>query len=89
MDLLLKKGAMVTYNDPHIPVLPRMRHYPHLQMSSQALTVEYLAGQDAVLIATDHQAYDYAWIAEHAALVVDTRNAMRNVVSGREKIVKA
>ena len=31
MDLLLKKGAEVDYNDPHIPELPPMRHYPHLQ----------------------------------------------------------
>ena len=42
MDLLLKKGAVVSYNDPHIPVLPPMRHYPHLRMASQELTPEYL-----------------------------------------------
>src|SRR5919112_2314540 len=38
MDLLIKKGAVVSYNDPHIPELPSMRHYPHLRMSSQPLT---------------------------------------------------
>jgi UDP-N-acetyl-D-glucosamine dehydrogenase len=46
MDLLLKKGAAVEYNDPHIPRLPAMRHYPHLRMLSQPLTEEYLAGRD-------------------------------------------
>jgi UDP-N-acetyl-D-glucosamine dehydrogenase len=89
MDLLLKKGAQVSYNDPHIPVLPRMRHYPHLRMSSQPLTSEFLGQQDCVLIATDHSAYDYPMIARHARLIVDTRNATKNVKEGREKIVRA
>ena len=89
MDLLLKKGAVVQYNDPHIPVLPPMRHYPHLRMSSQELTAEYLESQDCVLIVTDHSAYDWAWIAEHAPLIVDTRNAMKGVANSRAVIVRA
>jgi UDP-N-acetyl-D-glucosamine dehydrogenase len=88
MDLLLKKGAIVTYNDPHIPTLPPMRHYPHLQMASRELSAEYLAEQDCVLIATDHTAYDYDWIAKQSKLVVDTRNAMKRVHE-RENIVRA
>jgi UDP-N-acetyl-D-glucosamine dehydrogenase len=89
MDLLLKKGAAVSYNDPHIPRLPSMRHYPHLRMTSQTLTPELLGAQDAVLIATDHSAYDWPWIVEHAALVIDTRNATRGVTAHRERIVPA
>ncbi len=89
MDLLLKKGALVEYNDPHIPVLPPMRHYPHLRMSSRDLTAEYLESRDCVLIVTDHSAYDWAWIAEHAPLIVDTRNALGNVVTPRAQIVLA
>ena len=89
MDLLLKEGAVVTYNDPHIPVLPRMRRYPHLQMTSQKLTAEFCAAQDCLLIATDHSAYDYDFLVRHAQLVVDTRNATRAVAAGRDKIVKA
>ena len=90
LDLLLKKGAAVSYNDPHIPSLPRMRHWPHLDpMMSQPLTAEYLAEQDCVLIATDHTAYDYAFIVKHSRLVIDTRNATRPVTAGREKIVRA
>ena len=53
------------------------------------MTAEFLAAQDCVLIATDHSAYDYAFIVRHAPLVVDTRNATRDVKEGREKIVKA
>jgi UDP-N-acetyl-D-glucosamine dehydrogenase len=86
MDLLLKKGAVVSYNDPHIPHLPPMRHYPHLSMSSADLTSEYLAAQDCVLISTDHTAYDYEYIVRHAKVVVDTRNATK-AVAGREKTV--
>ncbi len=89
MDLLLKKGAVVTYNDPHIPSLPRMRHWPHLSMNSSPLTAEFLAEQDCVLIATDHTAYDYAFIVERAKMVVDTRNATRYVREGRTNVVRA
>jgi UDP-N-acetyl-D-glucosamine dehydrogenase len=89
MELLLHKGARVTYNDPHIPELPRMRHYPDLHMASQALTPEYLHAQDCVLVVTDHSAYDWPWIVEHCRLVVDTRNATRQVTAHRERIVKA
>ena len=89
LDLLLKKGAAVSYNDPHIPSLPRMRHWPHLEpMTSEPLTAEYLEAQDCVLIATDHTAYDYAFIVKHSKLVIDTRNATKSVAA-REKIVRA
>ncbi|MDP1798891.1 MAG: nucleotide sugar dehydrogenase [Planctomycetaceae bacterium] len=90
MKLLLKRGAILTYNDPHVPSLPKMRHYPDLPaMDSQALTPEYLAAQDCVLISTDHSAYDYDFIVQHSKVVLDTRNATKNVVRGREKIRKA
>jgi UDP-N-acetyl-D-glucosamine dehydrogenase len=89
MDLLLRKGAEVTYNDPHIPRLPPMRHYPHLNMVSRPLTPEYLRAQDCVLIVTDHSAYDWPWVVEHAPLVIDTRNATRDVAGHRERIVMA
>ncbi|HUR55315.1 MAG TPA: UDP binding domain-containing protein, partial [Gemmataceae bacterium] len=89
LDLLLKKGAGVTYNDPHIPTLPKMRHWPHLSMASSALTAEYLAAQDCVLIATDHTAYDYSWVVGNSRLVIDTRNATKTVRENRERIVRA
>jgi UDP-N-acetyl-D-glucosamine dehydrogenase len=89
-ELLLERGAVLTYSDPHVPHLPKMRHYKHLPaMSSMELTPEFLASQDCVLISTDHTAFDYAHIVKHAPLVLDTRNATKNVAVGREKIVKA
>ena len=81
-------GAKVTYNDPFIPKAPKQREH-NLGMVSHKLTAEFLAEQDAVLISTNHSAYDYEWIVRHSPLVIDARNACVNVKSGRGKIVKA
>jgi UDP-N-acetyl-D-glucosamine dehydrogenase len=89
MEMLEQGGALLSYNDPHVPKLPSMRHHKVPDLTSQPLTPDFLAAQDCVLIATDHSAYDYGFIVQHAQLVVDTRNATRNVRDGREKIVKA
>jgi len=89
MELLLERGADLSYNDPHIPSLPKMRHYDVPAMDSNDLTPAYLESLDCALIATDHSAYDYDLIVKHAPLVVDTRNATVNVQDGREKICKA
>lgn len=88
IELLLERGAELTYSDPHVAKLPSMRHYNLPAMESQELTPEFLASQDAVLIATDHTDFDYDLIVKHAQLIVDTRNATANVSEGREKIRK-
>lgn len=88
MELLLAQGAVLTYSDPHVPALPSMRHFDLPAMQSQELTPEFLSGQDAVLIATDHTDFDYESVVRHAPLVVDTRNATANVKDGRCKIRK-
>jgi UDP-N-acetyl-D-glucosamine dehydrogenase len=88
MELLVERGAEIAYNDPHIPKLkPGRKH--RFPLESVTLSEEVLKSMDAVLILTDHTAYDYAWIVKHAQLVVDTRNATKQVREGREKIVKA
>lgn len=79
----------MTYNDPHVPQLPKKRDHDLSDMASTELTAEFLAAEDCVLIATDHTAYDYDFIVQHAQLVVDTRNATKHVTQGREKIRKA
>ncbi|MDO8954878.1 MAG: nucleotide sugar dehydrogenase [Gammaproteobacteria bacterium] len=76
MDLLLQKGAEVQYNDPHIPVLLPRRQYA-LNLSSVPLTPESLSAVDCILLATNHSAYDYDFIWQHAQLIVDTRNVYR------------
>ena len=88
MEMLQKKGAVVAYNDPHIPTLPHMRHHT-IRLDSQPLTRDFLQAQDCVLIVTDHAVYDFRWIAQNCRLLVDTRNATANCVPGEGKIWKA
>jgi UDP-N-acetyl-D-glucosamine dehydrogenase len=88
IELLRQKGAKVDYNDPYIPRTHKQRQHD-LKMVSKRLTAKMLRSYDAVLISTDHSAYDYKWIVKNARLVVDSRNATANVRSGRNKIVKA
>lgn len=89
MEILQEKGALLTYNDPYIPQLHKMRKHDFSSMSSAALTEELVKSQDAVVITTDHSGVDYGWLVDHAALVVDTRNATRSVTRGRERIIRA
>lgn len=89
LDLLRQRGAVVSYNDPHIPKLPKMRNYEVPELKSTELTADFLADQDVVLIVTNHSDYDYQFIVEHSQLVVDTRNATKSIKKGREKMRKA
>lgn len=66
-----------------------MRHYKHIKAKTVELTEKALRETDATIIVTDHSAYDYPWIVKHATLVLDTRNACKDVKLGAEKIVKA
>ncbi|MBI4515432.1 MAG: nucleotide sugar dehydrogenase [Deltaproteobacteria bacterium] len=88
IELLQDKGALVSYHDPYVPVLKRSRHY-NFQLAAVALTAAELGGADVVLIATDHSCFDYQFIVDSSALVVDTRNATRALSRGRDKIVRA
>lgn len=88
MDLLRERGVELSYSDPHVPRLPKMRHHKVADLESQELTPNFLASLDCALIATDHSAFDYAAIVRHAPLVIDTRNATLGVSEGREKIIK-
>ena len=88
IELLKDRGAWVDYNDPYIPRIRPGRHHA-LEMASVELTPENLRAYDCVLIATAHSSYDAGMIVEHAALIVDTRNATGKVKNHRNKIFKA
>jgi len=83
IELLRERGAIVAYNDPYFPTVGRGRHYD-LNMTSTPL--DNLAQFDAVVIVTDHSSYDYKTIVEQSQLVVDTRNATKEIDS--PKIVR-
>ncbi|MGB3070993.1 MAG: nucleotide sugar dehydrogenase [Ottowia sp.] len=84
MDLLQAKGAHIDYSDPHVPVFPRKRDY-HFDLQSVPLSAQSLAEYDCVVLATDHDGFDYALLENHSPLIVDTRGrlkgARRNVVA--------
>jgi UDP-N-acetyl-D-glucosamine dehydrogenase len=88
VELLRAKGAKVDYNDPHIPRTPRQREHD-LHLVSRPLSARMLRSYDAVLVATDHSAYDWQFIVDSARLVVDSRNATASVRRGRNKVVRA
>lgn len=76
ISLLQKEGCRVSYHDPFIPAVDRRQGVIE-PLTSIELTQEAVAGADAVLILTDHSSIDYAWIVEHAQLVMDTRGVTR------------
>jgi len=86
IELLQERGARVDYHDPFFPSLHKMRRYD-FGLSRIELTADVLAQYAAVVIVTDHSAYDYDFIARHARLVVDTRNATAGLRQHRDKIV--
>ena len=88
IEMLRDRGAKVDYNDPHVARTHKQREHD-LKMRSKPLSESMIRSYDAVVIATDHSAYDYDWIVRHAKLVIDTRNATVAVRTGRRKIVKA
>jgi UDP-N-acetyl-D-glucosamine dehydrogenase len=88
MELLRKKGAVLLYHDPYIPVLPPFRKY-YFKLKSSPLTKGLLQRIDAVVVVTDHSCIDYSWVTKHAPLVIDTRNVTKNMKQWKKKIVKA
>ena len=89
MQEILAAGGVLSYHDPYVPRLPKMRHYEVPELASVSLTAETLANCDVALIVTDHSCVDYALVVQHAPLVVDTRNATQALRAGRSNIVLA
>ena len=78
--LLKRRGAVLSYSDPYVPVL----RFDDVDLTAQP--EEAVAGADCVVVITDHAAFDYRALAERARLIVDTRNALKGIQS--EKIVR-
>ena len=70
--LLEGQGARVAYSDPHVPCFSENGH----EYRAVPLTQQSVAAADCVMIVTDHSDFDYAMVARHARVVVDTRNAI-------------
>lgn len=72
MEKLRSQGASIDYSDPHVPVFPRMREH-YFDLRSKSLTAEIIAEYDCILLATDHDKFDYELIKANAQLIVDAR----------------
>ena len=72
MSRLQTLGAEVSYSDPYVPVFPKMRRY-QFDLQSTDLSVDTLAQCDCVVLATDHDAFDYDLVGQYAKLIIDTR----------------
>lgn len=77
MELLQNKGARIDYSDPHVPVFPRKRDY-HFDLTSVEMTPDNITSYDCVLIATDHDGFDYNRILQSSQLIVDTRGRLKD-----------
>lgn len=85
MEKLQELGAEVQYSDPHIAKFPKMREH-HFDLQSVPLTPENLAAFDCVVLATDHDHFDYEVIKTHAQLIIDSRG---RYLEPDTKVIKA
>jgi UDP-N-acetyl-D-glucosamine dehydrogenase len=85
LELLQEKGAQIEYSDPHVPVFPKMREH-FFNLSSIELTPGNLQNYDCVLLATDHDTFDYHLIKENSRLIIDTRGKYKEPA---DHIIKA
>lgn len=85
MERLRDQGAKVAYSDPHVPTFPKMREH-HFDLSSVKLTAESLAEFDCVLLATDHDKFDYDLVKAKSQVLVDCRGKYSQVAAN---IIKA
>ena len=85
MELLRDKGAQIAYSDPHVPVFPKMREH-RFDLSSIEITAETLQHHDCVIIATNHDRFDYELIRQNAKLLIDTRGVYKK---SENNIIKA
>lgn len=84
MEILRHKGAILAYSDPYIPSFPKMRDHK-FNLLSIKLTEESLERYDAIILATDHDAFDRNLILNQRSLVIDTRNTLPSA----KNIIKA
>jgi len=83
IEILSQKGAEVIYNDPYVPQIK----IGERKWESLSLNENLLSQADCIVITTAHNDYDHKWIVENAKLIIDTRNATKNL-SNKEKIIK-
>ena len=85
IEMLKNLHANVDYSDPHVPIFPKMRKY-NFNLKSKKISAVSLNKYDAVIIATDHDSFDFKLIKNNSNLIIDTRGRYRNL---SKKIIRA
>jgi UDP-N-acetyl-D-glucosamine dehydrogenase len=90
IQLLQDLGAVVSYHDPHLPVVSRTRRHPkQAGMISVELNEATIQSQEALVLVTDHSCFDYDLIGRAASLVVDTRGVFRHKLGIKARVIQA
>jgi len=85
MEILINEGARnIYYNDPFVPEI----QLNGLKFKSIELTEKTLQNSDIVIITTDHSSYDFEFVVKNSNVIIDTRNATRNIADAKAKIIK-
>ena len=84
MRILSEKGADLIYNDPYVPTVRLGKN----NINSTQLSSDLIAQQDCVIILTDHSDYDFKAVVAAARLVIDTRNATKDLNAFTNNIIK-
>ena len=85
IDILIDKGAIIDYCDPYFPTIPHTRKH-QFELAAKPLNKNTLKSADLVLLATDHDNFDYDLIEKESPIIIDTRGKFSNSV---EKVIKA
>ncbi|MCG5480158.1 nucleotide sugar dehydrogenase [Sinorhizobium alkalisoli] len=90
IELIEERGGKASFHDPHVDEIPSTREYPSLKgRRSVAFDEDTIRRFDAVLVATDHDAVDYAALVRWAPLIIDTRNVFARRGHSADHILKA
>ena len=85
MDNLIKKGAKVEYSDPYFEAIPHTRKH-QFELRSKKIDSDLLQSVDLVILATDHDKFNYELIEKESPIIIDTRGKFSNSI---DKVIKA
>jgi UDP-N-acetyl-D-glucosamine dehydrogenase len=90
MELLEERVADLAFHDPHVTNLSiAYSHAALANIKSIDINNQSISAYDATIILTDHDDIDYALIARHSRLVIDTRNALAARSIACSRLIKA
>jgi UDP-N-acetyl-D-glucosamine dehydrogenase len=85
MEQVAKKGAIVSFHDPYISEIMDEHGCKWIGVE---LSDEIIAEANCVVFTTNHSCFDVARIVKKSSLIVDTRNAVKQVHIEDEKVFK-